>query len=438
MAYSLSRGLAWLAFLGFLALLPLAVAWIGAVPPTRGFLVEFGVALGFAGLGTLALQFLCSGRFRRVAPSFGMDNLIQYHREMGIVGLGLVLGHVVVLMVADPAFREYFDPRVNLLRTLFLLLALAALVVLLATSIRREAFRLQYEWWRLVHGVLALAVVFVGLVHVVQVSHYSEPLWKKGAMALLVGGAMYSLLHTRVVRPWLNRRRPYRVVDVQPERDRSWTMTLEPDGHPGIRFRPGQFAWLTLRPTPFSLQQHPFSLASSARREQVRFTAKELGDFTATWKGVQPGTRAFLEGPFGSFVPDPSPETGLFLIMGGIGITPGMGILRTLRDDGDRRPVTLIYGNERWEDVTFREELETLGRVLSLTVVHLLDEPPEGWTGESGLLDLAMLRRHLPPRPDTFQYLVCGPAPLMDIAEISLRELGIPWNRIYTERFNIV
>jgi predicted ferric reductase len=438
MSYSLGRGIAWIAAFALLAALPLGVARSGTVPSNRGFLVEFGVALGFVGLALLALQFVFSGRIRRVAPSFGMDNIIQYHREMGIVGFLLVLGHVVVLMIADPPFLEYFDPRVNFLRSVFLIAALIALVALLATSLWRETFRMQYEWWRLAHGVLALAVVFIGLVHMVQVSHYTEPLWKKGVIGALVAAAMYAVVHTRVVRPWLSRRRPYRVVDVEPERDRSQSLTLEPEGHPGMRYRPGQFAWITLGDTPFTLQQHPFSFASSARSRRIRFTAKELGDFTATWKELEPGTRAFLEGPFGSFIADPSPDTGLFLIMGGIGITPAMGMLRTLRDDGDPRPVILVYGNKTWEDVTFREELEAMSGEMNLRTVHLLEEPDDDWEGETGFVTRELLEKHLPENPRTFQYLICGPTPLMDVAELSLRELGIPWYRVYTERFNIV
>jgi predicted ferric reductase len=438
MAYSLRRGIGWVSLLSVLALLPLGIAWVGAIPPTRRFMIEFGVALGFLGLGILILQFLCTGRFRWVAPSFGMDNILQYHREMGILGFGMILAHVVILMWVEAPFREYFDPRVNFLRTLFLVMALASLLALLATTLWRVTFGLPYEWWRVAHGVLALGVVFIGLVHVVQVSHYSEPLWKKIGMGILVAGSMYSVVHTRLVRPWMSRRRPFRVVEVRPERDHSQSLVVEPIGHPGMRFQPGQFAWITIHPTPFTLQQHPFSFASSARKTEIGFTAKELGDFTATWKEIEPGTRAYLEGPFGSFIPERDPSTGLFLVMGGIGITPAMGMLRTLRDDGDPRPLILIYGNKNWEDVTFREELETLEGELNLKVVHLLEEPPEGWEGESGFLDKAMLARHLPGAPESFQYFICGPAPLMDVAEISLRELGVPWNRIYTERFGIV
>jgi predicted ferric reductase len=438
MNYSLRRGVFWLLVFAALALVPLIVARIGTVPRPRSFLTEFGVALGFVALALFSLQFVFSGRIKRVAPSFGMDNIIQFHREIGFIALLLVFTHPIVLIAADREFLSYFDPRVNFLRAVFLVFALAASVLIIASSVWRVAFRLEYEWWRLVHGALAILIVFIGIVHTFQVGHYIGTLSKQVAMALLIGAAVYPLAHTRLVRPWLSRRRPYRLVDVQPERDSSATLTFEPVGHEGMRFAPGQFAWLTINDSPFTLQQHPFSFASSARSRQIRFTAKDLGDFTGMWRELDPGATAFLEGPFGSFVPDPSPETGLFLVMGGIGVTPAMGMLRTMRDDGSSREAILIYGNKDWEDVTFREELDELTGVLNLKVVHVLENAHNEWKGESGFVTKELLEKYLPSRPDSFQFFVCGPKPLMDVTESSLRELGIPWQRIYAERFEIV
>jgi predicted ferric reductase len=438
MTYSLRRAILWLVIFTLLALIPLAIGYAGEPPRVRSFAVELGVAFGFLGLSLMALQLLFSGRLRWIAPRFGMDNIIQYHREMGWIGAILVLLHPVILIAADGSFLAYFDPRVNFLRAVFLIFVTLAVIAIIATSVWRPQFRLEYEWWRLAHGVLAMAIVFIGLVHAIQVRHYLAPFWKQAMLAVLVGGTLYAVVHTRITRPWLMRRRPWRVVGVEPERNQGWSLTVEPAGHEGMRFTAGQFAWITIRDSPFTLQQHPFSIASSARRRELTFTAKEFGDFTGSWKRLEPGTRAYLEGPFGSFTPDPDPATGLFLVMGGIGITPAMGILRTLRDDADRRPAILIYGNKDWENIAFREELGELEQALNLRVVHLLEEPPDDWQGESGFVTRELLEKHLPPEPDTFQYFICGPKPLMDITEIELRDLGIGWTRIYSERFNIV
>jgi predicted ferric reductase len=438
MNYTLRRGMFWLTAFAVLAVIPLVLARVGHVPAPRTFMVELGVALGFLALAILCLQFVFSGRLERVAPRFGMDNILQFHREIGVVAVLLALAHPVVLIAADSAFLEYFDPRANVPRGVLLSLVTVALIAIAATSLWRLSFRLTYEWWRLIHGALALFIVAVGLVHALQVGHYLEPLWKKAVLAILVGTCASALVGTRLIRPWRSARRPYRVVDVRPERDRSWSLTLEPIGHAGLRFLPGQFAWITLGPTPFTLQQHPFSFASSARSRRVTFTAKELGDFTGTWKDIERGTRAFLEGPFGSFTPDPSPGTGLFFVMGGIGVTPAMSMLRTLRDDGDGRPVVLVYGNPDWENVAFREELEEMAGTMNLKVVHVLEHPPADWAGETGFVTRDLLEKYLPHDRHTYQYFICGPDPLMNVAEVGLRDLGIPWTRVYTERFSIV
>lgn len=234
----------------------------------------------------------------------------------------------------------------------------------------------------------------------------------------------------------MNKSKPYKIIDVQEERDESWTITLEPIGHSRMKFIAGQFAWITIKDSPFSLQQHPFSFASGERDKFLKFTAKESGDFTSTWKSIEPGTKAFLEGPFGSFTI--VPNKNLFLVMGGIGVTPAMSMLRTLKQENDNRKVIMIYGSENWENATFRDELEELEKNLDLELVHILLEPDDDWEGESGKVDHDFIERFLPENKSEYIYFICGPDPLMDITEISLRKLGVDWRLIYTERFKIV
>ncbi len=436
MKYTYKRGFYWLSVYIILALVPLIIAITGNIPEHRGFWMEFGVALGFIGFGVLCLQFVFSGRFRKIAPTYGMDNILQYHREMGIVAFIFILLHPAVIIVTDPGFISYFDPNVNAPRAVALVFVTLAIIVIIASSIWRLTFGLDYERWRLLHGFLSLAIIFIGVTHSIQVSHYLDPFWKKAGIGVLFLIYGYLILHTRITRPWLNKKKPYKIISVNPERGNCWTLTMKPEGHRRLDFFCGQFVWITIGPTPFSLQQHPFSIASSARDKTISLTTKEMGDFTSTWKDVKPGTRAFLEGPFGSFVPERGKN--LFLIMGGIGITPAMGMLRTMRDNKDPRPAVLIYGNITWEDVTFREELEELTRQINLKQVHILEEPPEGWKGETGLVSKELLQKYLPDNPEEFMYFICGPEPLMDVSEIALKDLGIDWRLIYTERFEII
>jgi len=436
MKYSFRRAFFWLGIYLVLCLIPLFIAITGPIPEKRDFWIEFGAAMGFLGLTMFALQFVFSGRFEKIAATFGMDNVHHFHRKMGIIAFVFVLMHPITLILANPEFLSYFDPRINAARSVALSFATVSLILITVTSLWRLSFGLNYEKWRLVHGVLALALVFIGTVHAIQVGHYINTLWKQILLALLMGGSLYLVIHTRIVRPWKNRKKPYKVINIQKERDDSWTLELKAQNHSRMSFETGQFAWLTINESPFSLQQHPFTIASSEMNESLLFTAKSVGDFTASWKDIEVGTHVFLEGPFGSFTL--KENRNLFLIMGGIGVTPAMSMLRTLRDKKDKRKITLVYANESWENITFREELEELKTQLNLKLIHTLNKPEDGWKGETGIVDYKLLKKHLPEHPNKFMYYICGPEPMMDEAEIALRDLGIDWRHIYSERFNIV
>jgi predicted ferric reductase len=438
MSRVMRRALLWgITYLG-LALLPMAVVLVRAPTEVRGPGVEFGAMLGLLALAVMALQALVSGRHRWFGEALGFDNLLQFHRRMGLIALLLVVAHPAVMLASRPAWFDYLDPRDETLRALTLMGLLVATLLLVVTSLWRQAWGLSYEHWRALHGLLAVAVVGGGLGHALMVGHYTAG----GAgmlLALLIGLSLLLVAETRLLRPWRLRRRPWQVVETQPVRGDATTLVLAPVGRHRLDFAPGQFAWLSLGDSPFQLQQHPFSIASSAQHpDRLAFTAKRLGDFTATLPEVPVGTRAFLEGPFGAFLPDARNPSGAVLIAGGIGITPMMSILRTFADRRERLPLWLIYANPRWEEATFREELDALAERLDLEVIHVLDEPPEEWQGEGGLVDRELLERRLPADDGRRDYFICGPGPLMDAAEGALIELGVAPARLYSDRFDMV
>ncbi|WP_302138906.1 ferredoxin reductase family protein [Halomonas alkalicola] len=438
MSNVMRRALGWGAIYLVLALLP--VAGVVAFSPAegRGFGVELGTLLGLLALVVMALQALVSGRHRWFGEALGFDNLLQFHRRMGHFALLLVVAHPLVMLASRPAWLDYLDPRDDTLRALALIGLLLATLLLVVTSLWRQACGLSYERWRALHGLLAVAVVGGGLGHALMVGHVTRglPGWLLGG---LVGASLLLVAQSRLLRPWRLRRRPWQVVEASPARGDATTLVLAPVGGHRLAFAPGQFAWITLGDTPFRLQQHPFSIASSAARpERLAFTIKRLGDFTATLPEVPAGTRAFVEGPYGAFLPDAGNPSGAVLIAGGIGVTPVMSILRTFADRGESLPLWLIYANPTWEEATFREELDALAERLDLEVIHVLDEPPEGWQGERGKVDRELLSRCLPADDGRRDYFICGPDPLMDAAEGALIELGVAPTRLHSDRFDMV
>ncbi len=429
----------WLTLYVALSLTPLFVAFVYPDHPRRDFWTEFSVGLGFVALAMISLQFAITARFRHIAAPYGIDIVLRFHRQISLLAVALAVSHPVILFVTRDDALGLLNVVVAPWRARFAVAATLVLLALIAISVWRRQLRLRYERWRTAHGVLASLSILFALVHVELVGWYVDLPWKRVLWAAMVLAVICLLLYVRFVVPLRLLRRPWVVHTVTAERGQAWTLRLRPVGHSGMRFLPGQFAWLTLRRTPFVIEDHPFSFSSSAEDEEgVAFTIKACGDFTRAVGAVEAGTPAYIEGPHGAFSIDRYPGRGCVFVAGGVGITPVISMLRTLADRGDTRPQLLVYGARTWDDVTFREEIEALRDRLDLRVVYVLSAAPPDWQGARGRITTGLLAGLLPEDGAEYLYFVCGPPPMMDAVERSLRRAGVPWPNIYTERFDMV
>ncbi len=310
---------------------------------------------------------------------------------------------------------------------------------LLVTALWRTKLKISYETWHLTHIVLAIVAVTAGILHMVGWSFYLVDPWKRGLWIGLTTFWIGLLAYVRIVKPLFVLRRPYLVSEVRKERGDTWTLVMQPDGHAGLRFRPGQFGWLTVWGSPFKITAHPFSFSSSAAAPdgRVEMAIRQLGDFTGEIGKVPVGRRVYIDGPYGAFTIG-NPADMHVLIAGGVGITPMMSMIRTLADQGDKRPLILLYGSKDWEVITFREELEVLKTRVDLTVVHVLEKPPDGWTGERGFITAGVLQRHLRSPYADHEYFICGPDMMMDAIENALGKLRVPMSKYHSERYSFV
>ena len=168
---------------------------------------------------------------------------------------------------------------------------------------------------------------------------------------------------------------------------------------------------------------HPFSISSAPNGSWLRITIKELGDWSALLKTrVSVGTRVFVEGPYGILTGARRTRQRVLLIAGGIGITP----LRALLEALPARPgdLTLLYRVRDEHDIVFRDELEALARIRGAEVQYL---PGRRRQAPRSLdpLGPAGLQALVPDVRDRDVY-VCGPVPMMQHVESSLRRLGLP------------
>ena len=81
---------------------PLFALLAGALPPARDFWTEFSVALGYAGLAMMSLQFGLTARFRYVTNPWGEDVIYHFHRQISLIAVGLVIAHPLILFAVRP------------------------------------------------------------------------------------------------------------------------------------------------------------------------------------------------------------------------------------------------------------------------------------------------------------------------------------------------
>jgi predicted ferric reductase len=402
---------------------------------------ELSSGLVMVGFAMLLAQFLLSGRFRQVSGQVGIDLTMRFHQLAALTVLAFIVAHPFLLAV--PRLEDGPGAALATLQRMFSsgglrsgVIAWWLLILLVPLAIWRDRLPGPYELWRLSHGLGAAVVAGLRAHHTLRVGTYSEDTWLAAFWLLLTGVALASLGHVYVLKPLLQRRSPWRVTGNRNVADAMWEVTIEPDDGRGLDFAAGQFVWLNLGHSPFSLTEHPFSISSApAAGPRLAFTIKQSGDFTNHIGKIPAGTTAYLDGPHGTFTLQGREAKRIVLIAGGVGFAPMIGILRQLAHEQHPHPVHLIYGNRVETQILYRDEIEALASRLDLHVDLVLSEPPANWTGRVGELSPEVLRACLPSAPPDALYLVCGPVAMMDSVEASLIGMGVPPGRIVSERF---
>ena len=124
-------------------------------------------------------------------------------------------------------------------------------------------------------------VAVFGLLHTVAAGRYSGQDFLTYYGFALVGIAVFTLLWIYALKPASQLRHPYVVRSVRSIAARTWELVVEPGEGDTVGFRAGQFVWLNVGNSPFSLCENPFSMASApASEDRLAFVIKETGDFT--------------------------------------------------------------------------------------------------------------------------------------------------------------
>lgn len=197
----------------------------------------------------------------------------------------------------------------------------------------------------------------------------------------------------------------------------------------GLRPAQGQFIYLR---GSAGDNAHPYTVSAYHQDTgTLSITAKLEGSQTARLQDVQPGDRLLLDGPYGVFTRlSMATELPVVMIAGGIGITPFRRLWRTLERDRNRE-AHLVYANQTYRDISYPDELAGLEHV---HVIHVLEDEPD-FEGETGMVSAELLERNLPGDLSDYQFLICGPAPMVMALEEELTEAGVPTRQVSHELF---
>lgn len=200
-------------------------------------------------------------------------------------------------------------------------------------------------------------------------------------------------------------------------------------------YRAGQFAEVTLPALANASRSYSFSTAPG-NDSQVSFTVRRVPGGLVSGHLVDQasvGETLHVRGPGGAFWIRPGQEPVL-MVAGGSGLAPILAMLEDMKNRGDMRPVTLLFGARAQRDLYALDELAAYcASWPHFRFVPILSEADasQAWEGRTGLVT-----EHIPDLLDgaTSAYL-CGPPAMIDSAVAVLRKQGISDEHLHADRF---
>jgi ferredoxin-NADP reductase len=229
------------------------------------------------------------------------------------------------------------------------------------------------------------------------------------------------------------------VVEVVPETPRTKSLFLEVPGWEG--HRAGQHVDVRLTAEDGYQAQRSYSIASAPEEGRVELVVERLDDGEVSpylADELRAGDSLELRGPIGGWFTWEAKNGGpLFLVAGGSGIAPLMAMIRHRAAAGSEVPTRLLYSSRSFEEIIYREELDTLAaRDASVEVFHALTRSrPGGWADYARRIDAEMLGEVSWPANENPLAFVCGPTSFVEGVADALVRLGHDPTRVKTERF---
>lgn len=307
-------------------------------------------------------------------------------------------------------------------------------------AVFKNRLNIPYEIWRFIHMLGFVAIAILATTHITSVgSHGQFANWFNwlwwGLCALSVGVVLYNYF----IKPLILRTQPFELLEVKQVSSSDWQLTIEKPENSNFDFEPGQFVWINTS-TSGGMKDHPFSIASArSSLPQLSFVIRNLGDYTSKLSDLRVSQKVYVDGPYGSMnLCDAKRAKAILLIAGGSGLGPMLSLIHGLADLDDLRPVRLIYGNTRFDQMVLQDEIHTLEESMPDFKQQLvcMDESDQQDVYQ-GVIDQAVITEVLDDIGiQDWTVFLCGPKPMIAASKKHLKKIRVPGRNIHYEQLS--
>ncbi len=396
----------------------------------------FGTYLALVGI-------LLMSRAPFIDQVLGSDEASRLHRLAGFASVWFIGAHAIASTIGYsettkiPTIGEVW----NQIYTFTILesgglggtIGLALMILVAVVSIRAARARLAYETWYGIHLYLYIAMA-LGFLHQFTIgSDFVGDELARNSWIALYAIAFVPLILFRFLEPILrNLRHRFYIDKVVIERDGVASLWITGNAMEKLPVRAGQWFGIRVLNAKGWWRSNPYSLSAGPDGIHLRFTIEALGDRSRDLQRIKPGTRVFLEGPYGILTGAVRTREKVLLVAGGIGITPLRALFEVL--PVRRGDLALLYRAPSNASVVFKKELTRIAEVRGATLDFVTGSRDQFAFNDDPLSPGGLWAAY----PDVRErdIYLCGSPRMMATVEKSLRDIGVPHDQIHLERFS--